>query len=192
MWMTLLLTFLRNNWKFIAISLMIGSVLAYIYFLKVSRDFYKGRLESIKIEFTAYKDKIQAETEAFEELAFRADKEANQKILAQEKQIEEQRIALTQRIKNDKGIRGIVVPSNSIRLFNESTGPSTTTGDPKGTSQEANPPQASTSTQVDLSTVFEIMVENNLNHQKCIDQVDGLHTWYNKLRQESLKYENPS
>lgn len=191
----LMLTFLRANWLYVVLGIVIAGTLAYIGVLKLSRDYYKDKAATVQINFDAYKAKIKAETEAFEEMAFLSSKEANQKILAQQKIIDEKQASLSKRIRDDKTIRSINVPIESVRMLNESASNSPTTGDPKGTSQETRASETGSPASaqiVNLSTIFSTVVENNINHEKCINQLEGLQEWYNKLRSGSLSHENPS
>ena len=170
MFIPLLVTFLKNNWKIIAIGLAIASLMGYIGFLQVSRDHYKEKAETLQLVINQAKAREEdlrmgnaAITQKYLSVLDESNKKTD-KILAMTKE----------KIKNDKELNSIRVSLNAIRLFNESKSDPTSpiAGSEQGDDGSAE--GATTFKGVSLSSVFDQVATNDAAHWKCVSQVK---TW---------------
>jgi len=170
MFFPLLLTFLKNNWKIIAIGLAIASLMGYIGYLQVSVDHYKTKVQNLQLvinQANEREEQLKLGNAAITQQYLHVLEESNKKT--------DKIFALTkEKIKNDKELNSIRISLNAIRLFNESklNPTSPIAGSEQG--DDASTEGTTTFKGVTLANVFTQVASNDAEHWKCVEQVK---TW---------------
>lgn len=167
MWI-LALTFLKNNWKLVLIGLSILSLLSYIAFIKWEVRHYRSLYQNAMLELA----QAESREAKLNEINIGITEKYKSTLKTVNAEIDKNNKLLTERIKLDKELKSLRLSLNAIKLFNESKrDPSTATSET--IQRNDGETDSSTTTQsVPLSTVFQVVAENDSNHWKCIKQVE--------------------
>lgn len=172
MWI-LVLKFLKDNWKIVAVVGSVLLLLFYISYLKWEANRYKVKYENAVAELAAAANR-EKQLEAANAGLTRLYKERSEDLTAA---IERNAELGLERIRQDEELASVRISLNAARLFNQSKrDPSTPIAKAKqGDDGKANPPQApaySTGISFPLRDVFILVAENDKNHWKCVKQVE--------------------
>lgn len=172
MWI-LVLKFLKDNWKIVAVVGSILLLLFYISYLKWEANRYKVKYENAVAELAAAANR-EKQLEAANAGLTRLYKERSEDLTAA---IERNAELGLERIRQDEELASVRISLNAARLFNQSKrDPSTPIAKAKqGDAGQADPPQApaySTGISFPLRDVFILVAENDKNHWKCVKQVE--------------------
>jgi hypothetical protein len=178
---------------YILIALFIAGAFGYVYYLNWQVSHYKAKYEREHLEFQTYVEEAKKQSQQFSKEADTARKVADEVMKQREAILEESYKTTIERIRNDKSIATIFVPRSSVRVLNSSArGPTFTGVAPKSSKETDSAEGSSITTPVNLTVIFETVVENNKNHLDCVFQVDELQKFYNRLRDASIKHDAPN
>lgn len=169
----IILAFLKNNWKIIAIGLAVASLVGYITFLRWEVKHYRVKYENAQAELAAAKtreDELSAANAGITRKYEESLKDVNAVV---DKMME----YVSENIKKDEELASIKLSLNAARLFNQSKrDPSTkSTTTKQGDARETNTPQTSAysgNVKIPLTDFFIVVAENDANHWKCVKQVE--------------------
>ncbi len=161
-----LLNFLKANWKWIAIGIVILSIFTYIKVLKHERDSARAELVQVTAQFKEYRTNAEAMQTALKSSNAALTLRYKSTLIEQWKAIEVGVKANAERIRADEELRAIKLSVHAVSVFNASTEspdqigstPPTVSGDDGGT----------TATLADL---IATAAENSAKHWQCIKQV---------------------
>lgn len=164
--------FLKANWKWILIGLAILSLFGYIGYLKHEAGHYKKLYGEAKLEIAEIKSREEAQKAA----AAAITKKYEDLRVAYSMALEQRNTELQKRIANDKELASVKLSLAAARLFNESkqSGDSTPTVEV----HDGATPTAEEGS-VTLTSIFQVVAENDKNHLRCIQQVTD---WQNFWR----------
>lgn len=174
-WAEIAWTFLKANWKWIAVALAISSLVGYIEVIKLERNHYKKQYQDIQLQLDtvrkdskAKQDQLQADANAITSKYRSALTDAN--ILTTENaKLNAQNIA------KDKELTSVKLSLNAIRLFNASK--STDKDSVANTEQGNDGTSASLAKALEeksqsLADLLQVVNINDANHLKCIATVE--------------------
>jgi len=181
--------FLKNNFQYIILGLMVLFIGGYITYINVDRNSLKKKVTELQLVINQAKAR-----EAALELGNTAITEKYKTALAGlDMQQDKINSLLQEKIKNDKELKSLRVSLNAIRLFNESK------RDPvvqvteavegnvgeTNTAQEDSGSNGGSGITIPLTVVWATVAENDKNHWKCIKQVEA---WQSFWKDYELNY----
>lgn len=190
MWL-LVLKFLKDNWKIVAVAGAVLLLVSYIAFLRWDVKRYKIKYENAVAELAAASSR-EKQLEAANAGLTRLYQERSADLNAV---IERNAELGIEGIRKDEELANIRISLNAARLFNQSKrDPSTPIAKAKqGDVGKADSPQApaySTGISFPLREVFILVAENDKNHWKCVKQVElwqGFWSDYEQAVNQSLR-----
>lgn len=169
--------FLKSNWKWIAVVLLIISLLGYIETIKLERDHYKNKVVAIQTELdnlvtsSAIKQKkLQADVTQITDKYKSTLHDANT-LVTENAKLNGENIA------KDKELASVKLSLNAVRLFNASK-QSTSEQDSSSTSEQGNDGTTTSLAKAleeksqTLADLLQVVNINDANHLKCIKTVD--------------------
>ncbi len=188
-----ILNFLKANWKLVAIGLAIATVLGYIGVLKWEVNHYRTKYEDAQLQLA----EISSQEEAQKASAAAITRKYKDLQAAYAMSLEQHSKILKEKIRNDKELASTRISLAALELFNESKQGGDTSTTVSVHDGEANTPSESSGTgvSVPLTTIFQVVEENDKNHLKCVKQVeDWQNFWrdYESSVQQSRQVTNAS
>lgn len=190
----LALAILKANWKWIAVAIAVGGLLAYIQTIKLERDHYKKnytvvtlKLETLVKDAKVREDKLAADNEAITKKYQSTLKDANTLTT------ENARIN-AENIKNAQELASVRLSYNAVRLFNASK-PSTTKDQKASPTVSGNDGTATSVAKAlevksqTLADLLQVVNENDANHQVCIDTVTQWQQFWTDYEQAVMESE---
>lgn len=172
----LVIPWLMNNWKLVAVGLAVLAIISYVTVLKFEVSHYKDKSEQIEAEYTLYKAGAEAKEAKLEAGAAAITKRYETALREADSQRAIASIATQEKIKANEELKRTRISFAAVRLLNESTSTAQVPA-PAVAGNEASParPEAGT---VDLSVVFSVVAENNNNHLACTARLEKWITFW--------------
>lgn len=176
MTLALILKFLKDNWKVVALIVAVLSLVGYVSFLRWEVKHYKAKYQEVTLELTAAKHREKDLQDLNEGITKKYSDSLKTIFEVNEKNLD----LISQGIKKDEELKSITLSYNSIRLFNKSKRDPAT---PLAKTEQGNAGKASATEapsvaaypvnlRVPLTEVFLIVAENDANHWKAVKQVE--------------------
>lgn len=172
-----ILLFLKNNWKWIAVGVFILSLASYIEVIRVERDHYKSKSESVQLKLDTLvktsNDKeaqLNADVNAITAKYKSTLADANTLVTATAKLNGEN-------IAKDKELASVKLSLNAVRLFNASK-QSSTEGNQPAKAESGNDGSTTSVAKAleeksqSLADLLQVVNVNDANHLKCIAAVN--------------------
>ena len=170
--------------KLIAIGIAILAIVGYITFLHLEVKHYKDSANKWEVTYNTYKNSEEGMQAALKSSNSALTLQAKQELIARLKADEAKNQAIKQRIQSDEAAKNIVVPTASVRVFNDSAAagsdstraPATVSGDAGSTSTPATSDEVFT--LQDIEGTAEV---NNANHWNCIKVVEAWQVFWKEF-----------
>ena len=193
-------TFLKSNWKIVAVGLAIAFLVGYIETLRLERDHYKSKAGELQLEIDTAKAE-QAKETARLQLDFDAITAAHKgTLLVKGAAIMKGFDETLKRIKAHEPSKHIPLTPDVVELFNATTGPDS---EPSRAIERNVREAGEDKTLVDqvikenrqlsvtLNDLLVVSDENNAEHQKCIKQVEEWQVFWEKyVNARTLRHSN--
>ncbi len=167
--LALVLTFLKSNWKLIAIGVAIAAVMGYIGVLRVERNHYAAKAKSLEVLVSSLKTQAKLQEDSLKADAADLTRKYQNTLKDANTLVTVNARLNAENIKNAKELRDVKLSYNAIRLFNASK-----QADPNPAPQavEGNAGNTSPASEASLQDLLTVVNSNDENHLKCINALE--------------------
>lgn len=186
-----MLLILKAFWPWILGAVLIASGLAYLKVLHLEIAHFKADAQKYEQLYTDYRNNNEQMQAALKSSNAAITLKFKEALVASNAAAEESRKSLNQRIQGNASFHSVNIPGAAVRLFNDSTAEphhNVLTGTEPTDAGQASPATASpvTSPDVDLTTLLQVSADNNIEHWKCVHQVEAWQNFWSDYKQKTL------
>lgn len=188
-----IMTFLKNNWKWIAIGIAFLSLIGYIKTIQIERDHYHQRYISAEAQIAKLVDSQKIAEQTLRDESAQVTAKYKDTLKTANTLVTENARLNSENIKNAKELANVKLSLDAIRLFNASK---------QSTAEEANSSKAvsgnddSTAAVAkaleeksqSLADLLQVVNTNDANHLKCIKQVEEWQKFWPDVEATVEKY----